>query len=196
MSLERVQDIGSLEALMLMLPERVGSPLSAASMARDLQLSPKTVQNWIEILERLYAIFTVPSFQTKSIRAVRKEKKHYHLDWAVVPDLPARAENLVASHLLKWVHFEQDCEGRDLELCYFRDTDGREVDFIITEKKSPLWAIEVKWRDEEVHKPLLYFKRKFPQVEAMQVLFEGTKNYLSSDGVRVMPVSELLKNLI
>ena len=42
----------------------------------------------------------------------------------------------MASHLLKWVHFEQDARGRDLELRYFRDTDGREVDFVVVEGGS------------------------------------------------------------
>lgn len=32
-----------------------------------------------------------------------------------------RFENLVASHLLKLVHYQVDVEGRDLELRYFRD---------------------------------------------------------------------------
>jgi hypothetical protein len=29
------------------------------------------------------------------------------------------------------VHFQQDTKGRDLKLNYFRDVDGREVDFVI-----------------------------------------------------------------
>ena len=67
------------------------------------------------------------------VRAVKKEQKHYHFDWSVVPDDAARFENLVGCHLLKWVYHEQDTAGRDLELRYFRDTDGREVDFVVTE---------------------------------------------------------------
>ncbi len=50
-------------------------------------------------------------------------QKHYHFDWTVVPGEPQRLENLVAAHLLKWVHFQQDSEGFDLELRYFRDRD-------------------------------------------------------------------------
>jgi hypothetical protein len=54
-----------------------------------------------------------------------------------VPDPGARFENLVASHLLKWVHFQIDTRGRELELRYFRDIDGREVDFVVTETCHP-----------------------------------------------------------
>ena len=39
---------------------------------------------------------------------------------------------------LKWVHQQQDAEGRDLDLRYFRDVDGREVDFVVTERNLPV----------------------------------------------------------
>jgi hypothetical protein len=54
-----------------------------------------------------------------------------------VPNAPARFENLVACHLLKWVHYQQDTTGRDLDLRYFRDVDGREVDFVVTDRGRP-----------------------------------------------------------
>jgi hypothetical protein len=65
----------------------------------------------------------------------------------VVPADPARFENLVACHLLKWVHYQQDAFGRDLELRYFRDTDGREVDFVVVEGRTPTLFVECKWSD-------------------------------------------------
>src|SRR5438477_102103 len=122
-SLERVQDLGNLELLMLRLPELVGSPLSINAVREDLQVTHKTVAHWLQILERLYAIFRLSPFGAPRIRAVKKEQKHYHFDWTLIPESPQRFENLVASHVLKWVHFEQDAKGRDLELRYFRDTD-------------------------------------------------------------------------
>jgi hypothetical protein len=39
---------------------------------------------------------------------VKKEQKHYHWDRSVVQEPALRFENLVAGHLLKWVHHEQD----------------------------------------------------------------------------------------
>ena len=45
------------------------------------------------------------------------------------------------------VHFQQDSAGRDLDLRYFRDTDGREVDFVVTERGQPRWLVECKLRD-------------------------------------------------
>ena len=156
-ALESVQDLGRLELLALRLPELVGAPLSVNALKEDLQVAHKTVSHWIEILERLHAVFRVPPFGAPRIRAVKKEQKHYHSDWSVVPDPGARFENLVAGHLLKWVHYVQDCEGRDLELRYFRDVDGREVDFVLTENRKPLLCVECKTSDSPIDRGLRYF---------------------------------------
>jgi len=81
---------------------------------------------------------------------VKREQEHYHLDWSLVPEMPRRFENLVATHLLKWVHYEQDSQGRDLELRYFRDIDGRDVDFVITDRAKPILMVEAKWSDASI----------------------------------------------
>jgi len=195
-SLERVQDLGTLELLMTRLPELVGSPLSINALREDLQVAHKTVAKWLEILERLYAVFRLSPFGAPKIRAVKKEQKHYHFDWSVVAAEPARFENLIASHLLKWVHFEQDTKGRDIELRYFRDTDRREVDFVVVENRRPILMVEAKWSDAEVDGGLRYLKERFKDAAAWQVSAMGVKDYVTRDGIRVAPAIELLKTLI
>jgi len=195
-SLERVHDLGSLELLMIRLPELVGSPLSINALREDLQVSHKTVAGWIQILERLFAVFRLPPFGAPKIRAVKKEQKHYHFDWTLVPAAPQRFENLVAAHLLKWVQFQQDAQGRDLELRYFRDVDGREVDFVITERRQPLTLVECKWADTELDGSLRYLKTRFPRCEAWQISGQGEKDYLTPEGVRVCPAPVFLSTLV
>jgi len=194
-SLEQVQDLGTLELLALRLPELVGSPLSINSLREDLQVSHKTTARWISILERLFAIFRIPPFGAPRIRAVKKEQKHYQFDWTLVPDPGLRFENLVAAHLLKWVHFQQDTQGRDLELRYFRDVDGREVDFVLVERKAPVALVECKWSEGEVDRGLRYLKTRFPGVEAWQITATGQKDYLTPEGIRVCPALVFLKTL-
>ncbi len=194
--LENVSDLGNLELLSLRLPQLVGSPLSINSIREDLQVSHKMIVKWLNILERLYAIVRLPPFGAPKIRAVKKEQKHYHYDWSLVPDLALRFENMVALHLLKWVHFQEDTKGRDIELRYFRDVDGREVDFVITENFTPIYLIEVKWKDAEVTRGLKYLKERFPNAEAYQVSAYGEKDYLASPGIRVMPAIPFLSRFV
>ncbi len=195
-SLERVQDLGQLELLILRLPELVGSPLSINAIREDLQISHKTASSWLNILERLYAIFRLSPFGAPRIRAVKKEQKHYHFDWSVIENDAARFENLVACHLLKWIHYQQDTLGRDIELYFFRDTDRREVDFVIVEHRQPLTLIECKWSDTDIDRGLRYLKSKFPKAEAWQLSARGNKDYISQDGIRVAPAMTYLKGLV
>lgn len=195
-SVERVSDLGRLELLMLSLPERVGSPLSIESLREDLQVAHKTVARWLDVLERLYAIFRLAPFGAPRLRAVKKEQKHYHMDWTAVLEPAARFENLVACHLLKWVSFEQDTKGRELELRYFRDVDRRETDFVVVERRDPILLVECKLSDSQVDSGLRYLKARFPKAEAWQISAVGTKSFLSPDGIRVAPALELLGQLV
>jgi hypothetical protein len=150
----------------------------------------------MDILERLYMVFRVSPFGAPSIRAVKKEQKHYFYDWNTLADRGARFENMTAVHLCKWVCYKQDAEGYDYELLYFRDTDGREVDFVVTDRCKPFMAVEVKSSDKSISPSLKYFKNKFPNIKAYQISLEGEKDYLSGDGIRVMPGLPFMKTLV
>jgi hypothetical protein len=195
-ALERVQDLGNLELLMLRLPELVGSPLSVNALREDLQVSHRALTGWLAALERLYAIFRIAPLGAPRIRAVKKLQKHYHFDWSVVPNEAPRFENLVASHLLKWIHYEQDTQGRELDLRYFRDLEGREVDFVVTERRQPTLLVECKWGDAPPDPALRYFKARFPEAAAWQVSAAGAKHYQTPEGIRVAPANALLKDLV
>lgn len=194
-SLERVTDLGTLEALMLALPDRVGSPLSLDSLRGDLRIAHKTIAGWVAILERMYVLFRIPPFGPPHLRAIRKMPKHYHLDWTVVSRDAARFENLTACHLLKWVQFEQDTKGRDLELRYFRDVHGREVDFVVIDGRKPVLLVECKWDDVPLDPSLRYLKAKFPNCDAWQLSARGTKDYVTEHGIRVAPAMTFLRQL-
>ncbi len=120
-----ISDFAKLELLSLRLPELVGSPLSLNGLREDLQIAHKTVSRWMDILENIYMIFRLSPFGSPLIRAVKKEQKHYHFDWTLVQDMSARFENLIASHLLKWVHYQRDLLGEEMGLRYLWNVSGR-----------------------------------------------------------------------
>ena len=194
--LERVKDIGLMENLAIRLPDLVGSPLSINALREDLQVAHKTVARWLSIFENLYLIFRVYPFGAPKIRAVKKEAKHYHTDWTTVKSAGARFENLVACHLLKWCHFLQDTEGREVELRYFRDIDRREVDFVILEDQAPVYFIECKNSDRDTSRSLRYLKKRFPDVRALQISLAGSRKFVTREDIEVMPAASFLSGLI
>jgi predicted AAA+ superfamily ATPase len=195
-SLETVRDLGAMEQLMLALPERVGRPLSRNALREDLQLNHQTVSRWLDIFERLYAIFRIAPFGAARLRAVKQEQKHYHYDWSQVPGEGARFENLIASHLLKWVHYQFDTEGRELELRYFRDVDGREVDFVVVERRRPVLMVEVKLAAESPSRALRYLRQRFPACDAIQVHLRGAGNHVSAEGIHLWSAPRFLSMLV
>ena len=98
--------------------------------------------------------------------------------------------------MLKWVHHEQDTKGRELELRYFRDTDRREVDFVVVERRAPQLFVECKWADAEVDRGLRYLKARFPNCEAWQISAVGKKDYVTGDNIRVAPAMKWLSTLV
>lgn len=197
LSVETISDLAKLELLAIALPSRVGSPLSINALREDLQVSHSTLARWLDVLERVYAIFRIPPFGAPLLRAVKKERKHYHYDWTAVESEPARFENLVGAHLLKWVEYQIDTQGRAIELRYFRDIDGREVDFVIAQRSGkPLGFIECKWDDAPLDSSLRYLHQRFPSVPAWQISAVGRRDYVTPEGIRVAPATVLLRELI
>lgn len=196
LSLESIKDVGSLELLHLSLPERVGSPLSVNALREDLNLNHQTVSRWLDILERVYGIFRLSPFGSPKIKAVKKEQKHYHYNWASIPDPGPRFENMIACHLLKWVDFQFDTEGRELELRYFRDVEKREVDFIVVEGKTPILAVECKLSEAAISPSLHYFKVKFPTVRAIQVLCDDVPSKIFPNKVELKSARDFLGELV
>lgn len=194
--LELSQSLSQMEALLLTLPELVGSPLSINSLRESMNLAHKTVAKWLDIFERMYLIFRISPFVIHPLRSIRKEKKHYHYNWAEVSDKSKRFENLIACHLLKWVHFQQDYYGENVDLCYYKDKDKKEVDFIITKNNRPQTAIECKLQSNKVSSHLKYFKKKFPKIECIQVLCETKDEFLSKEGIKICSWKQVLNKYL
>ena len=192
--IEAIRDLSSLEILAQLLPEKVGSLFSLNSLREDLQVTHKTLSHWVEVLERFYYHYRITPFASSQIKSLRKEPKLYLWDWSQIEDEGARLENLIASHLLKTVHFLQDWEGLDTNLHFIRDNEGREVDFLVTINKKPWFAVEVKNGSQEISKPLLYFKEKLQLPLTYQVLTTPGLDFMQK-GVRVMSASKFLTGL-
>ena len=125
--------------------------------------------------------------------------KTYFWDWARVADPAARFENLVAVHLLRFVHWLQDVEGRRAELRFFRTRAGHEVDFIVLQDGKPLFAVEVKLGERPLDRGLSYLVERVAVPAAFQVSLEGTKDYMTSPRggrrVRLLPAAAFLASL-
>jgi len=81
------------------------------------------------------------------------------------------------------------------DLHFLRDMDGREVDFLITEKGKPWFAVEVKAASKEVSKSLTYFGDRMEIPFLYQVVY-GKDIDLRVGKVRVVSLDRFLFSLV
>jgi hypothetical protein len=159
--LSRIPELSQIEMLVSLLPERVGSLFSRASLREELEVSFDTIRRWMQYLFELYYAFEIKPFTSKISRSLKREGKLYLWDYSEVVDQAARFENLIAAHLLKACHYWTDTgEGR-FELFYLRTKEKQEIDFLIVKDKKPWLPVEVKVNDTG---PSPHFRRFLPQL--------------------------------
>lgn len=169
---ETIHNFRAIQMVFELLRRRVGSPISYASIAEDVQVSPVTVKKYIEIFEALYIVFRVTPHSRNIARSILKEPKIYFFDnGLVIGDDGAKFENFVAVSLLKHTLVKSDYTGGNFELKYLRTKDEKEVDFVLTEDNIAQEIIEAKLSDSDLNKSLVFFSTKY-KLKGTQVVKE------------------------
>jgi len=184
--LSRLPDLGRIETMTSLLPERVGSMFSLSSLARDLEVSLPTIKRWLGYLKMLYYLFEVRPYSKRITRSIRREGKIYLWNYAWIKDPAARFENLVACHLLKACHFWTDTGQGEFELFFLRNKDGREIDFLIVRDGEPWLPVEAKFRDTDLSANWPAFLNLLPCKRGLQVVSGPAWQVHRHDGREVL----------
>jgi len=169
----RLKEVNAMRLFAEMLRSRVGSPLSLASMSRDLHISSITLKKYLDILEALFIVFVVRPWHRNIARATLQAPKVYFYDTGLVQgDEGLRFENVVACHLLKNIQWQQDTRGAEVGLHYIRTKDDSEVDFCVSEGNTLTHLLECKLADTKPHRALTKFSEQWPKARAVQLVRE------------------------
>ena len=167
----RIHELTTMQLFVDVQRQRTGSPLSLASIARDLAVSQPTLARYLAILQALFIVFSVQPWHRNFARSVLQQSKIYFFDNGLVRgDDGARFENLVACHLLKHTQWQQDAFGRACALHYLRTKDGAEVDFALSDGDRLTDLVECKWADASPHRALLRFAGELPEARSVQLV--------------------------
>lgn len=193
--LSSVRDIESVQTLVLLLSERVGSTVSYANLARDLDRDPNTIKRWLQLLENLYIIYRVTPYSKNVMRSLKKEPKFYFYDHALVDEEGARLENIVANALKKELDYLEDTEGVKGALHYLRTKDGYELDFLVSLDRKPSHIIEVKLGNGKLATGFQHFGKLFPSVQQIQLVHHLDRNSSFPNGVHLKRMIPWLADL-
>ncbi|MHC4915724.1 MAG: ATP-binding protein [Planctomycetota bacterium] len=149
--------VGSQDAFLRFLKAcaaRTGQLLNMAGLARDVDVDPKTAKHWLSVLTASLQVLLLPPYHSNVTKRLVKAPKLYFLDTGLASHLTewsspgtlgsgamsgAILETHVLAELLKsWWH-----RMRTPRLYYYRDRDGREVDFLFVRDRT-LYPMEVK----------------------------------------------------
>jgi len=153
-ALARVGDELAFLRLVRAAAARTGQLLNFADLARDVDVDQKTAKAWLSILETSGLVYLLPPWHSNLTKRLVKTPKLYFLDtglcayltqWTSPESLEAGAmsgamlETFVLSEILKsyWHN------GRTVNLHFYRDRDGNEIDLMI-EQDNRLYPIEIK----------------------------------------------------
>lgn len=196
-----VRNVGSFARFLEVVSFSHGAILNASSIARESQVSRRTVVGFLDVLEDLLLAFRIPVFTRKARRETAAHPKFFLFDAGVFRSLRPRGpldrpaeiegaalEGLVAQHLRAWVAYAHS----DFDLSYWRTRSGVEVDFVLYGAHG-FWAIEVKnsarVRPEDL-RGLKAFREDYPESQAL-LLYRGLERLQIGD-VRCVPVADFL----
>ena len=200
-----IRHVREFDQFMRLLAIRSGQIVSMSRIATEVGVSTHTIKSWIAVLEASNIIYLLKPYYRNFGKRIIKSPKLYFLDTGLLcyltniqsadmlannPLLGAFFETYAFGQLLRSLHNQ----GKADEIYYFRDKDGREVDFLIPEGNL-LNLYECKWRDESGELPGNIKKviRVFGEQNVNQIttLTTATKKTRISEQFSVSNVAEL-----
>jgi hypothetical protein len=79
---------------------------------------------------------------------------------------------MIASHLLKSVHYWTDTGEGDFDLHYLRNKEKQEIDFLIAKDKRPWLMVECKFSDTQIHQDSATKFNSYLNCPFVQVVFQ------------------------
>lgn len=182
-----VKDLNAFQRFVRLCAARIGSVFNASELSGELGVSVHTVRSWLSVLEASYIVVLLQPFYANTRKRLTKSPKLYFVDTGLACSLldidsvstlrrdKMRGhlfENLIVMEALK----RRYNVGRGNNLCFYRDSNGNEVD-LITRVEGALSLYEVKSSETyhpDFEKGIKRFCAEFPnQVGSCAVVYAG-----------------------
>ena len=174
-----------IEKLVQALAFQIGSEVSTNELARMLQTDSKTIDKYIDLLEKCYVVFRLSGLNRNLRNELKKSKKIYFYDNGVrnaviqqfAPvslrsDMGALWENFFIAERKKRNHYKEHfCNSY-----FWRTTQQQEID-LVEECDGQMTAFEMKWNPEKKARFPKSFLEAYPVKETIVITPE---NYLES----------------
>jgi hypothetical protein len=172
--------------LLILLALQIGSEVSVSELAQNTNLTQSTVENYLDVLEKMFVIFNIRGFSRNLRKEISKTSKYYFFDMGVRNalirnfnplslrgDAGAMFENWVISEKIK-----KSNNNRDFSNFYFwRTYDQQEID-LVEDSKGSITAYECKWKKDTKKIPNDW-KKAYPQSQFNLINKDNVFEFLS-----------------
>ncbi|MDF9796386.1 putative AAA+ superfamily ATPase [Catalinimonas alkaloidigena] len=175
-----------LEKIVSALALQIGSEVSYHELGQLVGADNKTVERYIDLLEKAYVVFRLPAYSRNVRNEIKKGKKIYFHDNGIrnavignfAPlsgrtDKGALWENYLVSERLKRLHY-QELEAKRY---FWRTTQQQEIDYI-EEREGKLYAYEFKWNPKVKVQFPKTFLNAYPEHETYSIHQENVDEFL------------------
>jgi uncharacterized protein len=175
-----------LERIIQALALQLGSEVSYQELGQLVGADKETVERYIDLLEKAYVLFRLPSFSRNLRNELKKNRKVYFWDTgirnAVIrnfnplhlrQDTGALWENFLVAERLKANHYA----GKDANHWFWRTHAQQEVDYL-EERDGVLSAWEFKWRATRPPRIPKSFLSAYPGCKTGYVTAETVETFL------------------
>jgi predicted AAA+ superfamily ATPase len=169
--LEEIHKPSLLTKILRALALQVGSEVSYTEIAQLTGSNKNTVEKYIDLLEKVFVVFSLPALSRNVRNEIKKGRKVYFFDNGVrnavlgnFQPLPTRTdigalwENFVISERMKLLSNTMTSAN----IYFWRTTQQQEIDYI-EERNGKLHAIECKWNAAHPARLTLTFSKAYPE---------------------------------
>ena len=198
----RVEKLDAFRSLVKIMASQIGNLVNYAELANTLNLSVKTIKNYLWYLEKTYIISILTPYHTNIRKEISKSPVYYFNDIG----LRNYAIGLFNSTLgnnkgsifenIVFLFLKNELKAKNIKIHFWRTTNKAEVDFVI-DSGSTLLPIEIKYselKNPVIEKSLRSFIEKYQPVEALVVNRNLKDNVIiGKTRVKFLPFVELIK---
>lgn len=170
LSLEFIRKPVLLERIVTALALQIGNEVSFTELARLTGADPKTVEQYVQLLEKSYILFQLPAFSRNLRNEIKKGRKIYFYDNGIrnaviknfnPPDLRQDTGALWENFLVSERQKHNAYTRRAVNSYFWRTHAQQEIDYI-EESGGQLNAIEFKWNEKAKVKLPESFANAYP----------------------------------
>jgi len=161
LELDKIKNSKKLLDLLRLLAFQMGNEVSLNELGRKIGLDRKTIERYLDLLEKAFVIYNLRGFSRNLRKEVTKKSKYYFYDNgirnAVISNFnDIRQRNDVGALWENFIFMER-CKKRSYHgiyanIYFWRTWEGQEID-LIEEREGNLFAYEFKWGDKKIKPP-------------------------------------------